>query len=119
MEWIWPMCLQSIKLLGEFCFCFLFMLLMFFRANATFSFFADKVRIALDNGNFPCLQNAILEVAFASVQVLLLGLVVRWLESMVGFFLSLFLEYLLTMCCSRSLWWATSVICWVTNVSRW
>jgi len=110
---------QSIELLGEFHFCFLFTLLMFFRANATFSFFADEVRIALNNGNFPCLQNTILEVTFASVQVLLLSLVVRWLESMVGFFLSLFLEYLLTMCCSRSLWWATSVICWAMNVSRW
>jgi len=92
---------------------------MFFRANATFSFFADKVCVALNNSNFPHLQNTIPEVAFASVQVLLLGLVVRWLESMVGFFLSLFLEYLLTMCCSRSLWQATSVICQVTNMSRW
>jgi len=119
MEWIWPMHLQSIELLGEFHFLFLFTLLMFFRANATFSFFADEVHVALDNGDFPCLRNVIPEVAFASVQVLLLGLVVRWLESMVGFFLSLFLEYLLTMCCSRSLWWATSVICRVTNVSRW
>ena len=76
MEWIWPMCLQLIKLLGKFCFHFLFMLLMFFRANATFSFFADKVCIALNNSDFPCLRNAIPEVAFASVQVLLLGLVV-------------------------------------------
>jgi len=111
--------LQLIKLLGEFYFCFLFMLLMFFRVNTTFSFFADKVHVALDNSDFPCLRNVILEVAFASVQVLLLGLVVRWLESMVGFFLSLFLEYLLTMCCSRSLWWATSMICQATNMSRW
>jgi len=29
------------------------MLLMFFRANTTFSFFADKVCIALNNGDFP------------------------------------------------------------------
>jgi len=76
MEWIWPMRSQSIKLLGEFHFHFHFMLLMFFRANTTFSFFTDEVCIALNNGNFPCLQNSIPEVAFASVQVLLLSLVV-------------------------------------------
>jgi len=68
--------LQSIELLGEFHFYFHFTLLMFFRVNTTFSFFTDEVCIALDNGNFPRLQNAIPEVTFASVQVLLLGLVV-------------------------------------------
>jgi len=45
--------LQLIKLLGEFLFLFLFTLLMFFRANATFSFFADKVHVALNNSDFP------------------------------------------------------------------
>jgi len=92
---------------------------MFFRANASFSFFVDEMLIGLNRTDFPCLQNLIMEVAFTSVQILLLGLVVQWLGSMVGLFFSLFLGDLLTMCCSRSLWQATSVIWWAMSRFRW
>ena len=113
------MCLQSIELLGKFQIRFLFTLLMFFRANASFLFFMDKMLVGLNRANFPCLRNTIMEVAFASVQILLLSLVVRWLGSVVGLFFSLFLGDLLTMCCSRLLWQATSIIWRAMSKFRW
>jgi len=119
MQQIWLMCLQSIELLGKFRICFLFILLMFFRVNTSFSFFMDKMLVGLNCADFPHLRNTIMEVAFASVQILLLSLVVQWLGSVVGLFFSLFLGDLLTMCCSRLLWQATSVIWQVMSRFRW
>ena len=90
MPWIWPIGLQSIELLGAFLFLFVFTLLMFFRANTSFSFFTDEVHVGLDHADFPRLRNAITEIAFISLRLFLLSLVVQSLEDVVSFSLSLF-----------------------------
>lgn len=74
--------------------------MMFFRANAMFAYLTDKVLHGLNNAEFAGLQNAMTQVASVVVEILLLGIAMRWLDQVVSvlfFFLEVFAD-----CVSRS-----------------
>jgi len=58
--------------------------MMFFRANAMFAYLTDKVLCGLNNTKFTRLQNAMTQVALVAVEILLLGIAMRWLDQVVS-----------------------------------
>jgi len=71
--------------------------MMFFRANAMFAYLTDKVLRGLNNAKFAGLQNTMTQVTSVVVEILLLGIAMRWLDQVVSV-LFFFLKYSLTVC---------------------
>jgi hypothetical protein len=57
---------------------------MFFRANATFTYLTDKVRAGLNNADFARVKSLLTQLAPVAVEASLLGVAIRWLETMVN-----------------------------------
>jgi len=112
-DFVWGVLLDVVELAHEFVadrlarcvsifFSFL-LLMMFFRANAMFAYLTDKVLRGLNNAKFAGLQNAMTQVALVTVEILLLGIMMQWLDQVVSvlfFFLEVFTD---CVSCSRSL----------------
>lgn len=74
-----------------------------------FTDLTDEVRVGLNRAEFARIQNAMAQIPALGIELLLLGVVIRWLERAVRlfffFFLELFADYVSR---SGSLWRATS-----------
>ena len=65
--------------------------------NAVFAYLTDEVRIGLDNAEFACLQNAMMQIPSVTLKVFLHGVAMRWLDQAVSALFLCFLKYSLTV----------------------
>lgn len=66
-------------------FFFYLFLLKSFRANATFTYLADEVRAGLNDAEFARVKTALTQLVPVAIEVSLLGVAMRWSETMVSF----------------------------------